>query len=90
MISKETENVQSSEEIELAFRAITNQERDYVTKEELYSNLSKEMADYCIARMKPYTDSRTGQQVTGKTLQIQGYSTILVNLIFLYPNHYFR
>merc|ERR1712198_31110 len=65
MISKETENVQSSEEIELAFRAITNQERDYVTKEELYSNLSKEMADYCIARMKPYTDSRTGQQVTG-------------------------
>ena len=69
MISKETENVQSSEEIELAFRAITNQERDYVTKEELYSNLSKEMADYCIARMKPYTDSRTGQQVTGKALQ---------------------
>ncbi len=33
MISKETENVQSSEEIENAFRAITaNQERDYVTK----------------------------------------------------------
>ena len=27
MISKETENVQSSEEIELAFRAITNQVR---------------------------------------------------------------
>merc|ERR1719220_1292818 len=54
MISKETENVQSSEEIENAFRAITAQERDYVTQEELYSNLSKEMADYCIARMKPY------------------------------------
>jgi len=65
MISKETENVQSSEEIELAFRAITNQERDYVTKEELYSNLSKEMADYCIARMKPYTDPRTDQPITG-------------------------
>merc|ERR1712048_386603 len=56
MISKETENVQSSEEIENAFRAITSQERDYVTQEELYSNLSKEMADYCIARMKPYVD----------------------------------
>merc|ERR1719230_897074 len=55
MISKETENVQSSEEIENAFRAITSQERDYVTQEELYSNLSKEMADYCIAKMKPYT-----------------------------------
>ena len=66
MISKETENVQSSEEIENAFRAITAQEREYVTQEELYSNLSKEMADYCIARMKPYVDPRTGQGITGK------------------------
>merc|ERR1712012_566466 len=65
MISKETENVQSSEEIEHAFRAITSQERDYVTQEELYSNLSKEMADYCIARMKPYVDPRSGQGITG-------------------------
>ena len=37
MISKETENVQSSEEIEHAFRAITNGERPYVLKEELYT-----------------------------------------------------
>jgi hypothetical protein len=37
MISKETENVQSSEEIENAFRAITSGERPYVTKEELYA-----------------------------------------------------
>ena len=66
MISKETENVQSSEEIENAFRAITSQERDYVTQEELHSNLSKEMADYCIARMKPYVDPKTGQGITGK------------------------
>merc|ERR1712179_798559 len=65
MISKETENVQSSEDIENAFRAITSQERDYVTQEELYSNLSKEMADYCIAKMKPYVDPRTGQGITG-------------------------
>jgi spectrin alpha len=36
-----------------------------VTKEELYSNLSKEMADYCVARMKPYEDPRTGQSITG-------------------------
>jgi len=57
MISKETENVQSSEEIEHAFRAITNGERPYVLKEELYTNLSKEMADYCVERMKPYSDS---------------------------------
>lgn len=38
MISKETENVQSYEEIENAFRAITaSSERPYVTKDELYS-----------------------------------------------------
>ena len=35
-----------------------------MTKEELYSNLSKDMADYCIARMKPYTDN-SGQTITG-------------------------
>ena len=75
MISKETENVQSSEEIENAFRAITNQERDYVTKEELYSNLSKEMADYCIARMKPYEDS-SKQPITG-----------IYNLVFFFSTN---
>uniref|UniRef100_A0A0K2TMK4 Spectrin alpha chain n=1 Tax=Lepeophtheirus salmonis TaxID=72036 RepID=A0A0K2TMK4_LEPSM len=64
MISKETENVQSSEEIENAFRAITQQqERDYVTKEELYANLTKEMADYCMRKMKLYVDPRTGNVV---------------------------
>merc|ERR1711994_408834 len=40
-------------------------EPEYVTQEELYSNLSKEMADYCIARMKPYVDPRSGQSITG-------------------------
>jgi len=65
MISKETENVQSTEEIENAFRAITTQDREFVTKEELYSNLTKDMADYCIGRMKPYVDPRTEQPVTG-------------------------
>lgn len=37
MISKETENVQSYEEIENAFKAITASDRPYVTKDELYS-----------------------------------------------------
>ncbi len=37
MISKETENVESCEEIENAFRAITAADRPYVTKEELYA-----------------------------------------------------
>ena len=36
MISKETENVHSSEEIENAFRAIAAGDRPYVTKDELY------------------------------------------------------
>ncbi|CRL06706.1 CLUMA_CG019447, isoform A [Clunio marinus] len=65
MISKETENVQSYEEIENAFRAITASDRPYVTKDELYTNLTKEMADYCVQRMKPYTDQKTGHSVTG-------------------------
>merc|ERR1712037_463738 len=63
MISKETENVQSTEDIVDAFRAITKQEREYVTKEELYHNLTREMADYCMKKMKPYSDPATGEEV---------------------------
>ena len=37
MISKETENIQSSEEIESAFRALSKDFRPYVTAEELYA-----------------------------------------------------
>jgi hypothetical protein len=39
------------------------QERDFVTKEEMYEHLTKEMADYCLSKMKIYTDPRTGQEV---------------------------
>merc|ERR1711971_231963 len=60
MISKETENVQSTEEIENAFRAIT-QEREYVTRSELYDHLSKDMADYCIGKMQTCRDPRTDE-----------------------------
>lgn len=42
MISKETENVHSSEEIENAFRAIAAGDRPYVTKEELYQVTPKD------------------------------------------------
>uniref|UniRef100_A0A8C6YFU0 Spectrin alpha, non-erythrocytic 1 n=1 Tax=Naja naja TaxID=35670 RepID=A0A8C6YFU0_NAJNA len=65
MISRETENVKSSEEIESAFRALSSEGKPYVTKEELYQNLSREQADYCISHrnycishMKPYMDSK--------------------------------
>lgn len=46
MISKETENVQSSEEIENAFRAITAADRPYVTKEELYAVSAANTTEY--------------------------------------------
>uniref|UniRef100_A0A665WFX0 Spectrin alpha chain, non-erythrocytic 1 n=1 Tax=Echeneis naucrates TaxID=173247 RepID=A0A665WFX0_ECHNA len=58
MISRETENVKSSEEIESAFRALSTENKPYVTKEELYQNLTKEQADYCLSHMKPYLDSK--------------------------------
>ncbi|CAG0916965.1 unnamed protein product [Notodromas monacha] len=63
LISKETENVQSLEEIENAFRAITSGERPYVTQDELNSNLTRIMADYCVARMKPYIDPKTEREI---------------------------
>ncbi|XP_051167041.1 spectrin alpha chain [Leptopilina boulardi] len=79
MISKETENVQSSEEIENAFRAITAADRPYVTKEELYANLTKEMADYCVARMKSYVDPKTERPITGALDYIEFTHTLFQN-----------
>lgn len=37
MISRETENVQSSSEVEQAFRALTSGEKPFITKQELYA-----------------------------------------------------
>ena len=58
MISRETENVKSSEEIESAFRALSSKGKPYVTKEELYQNLTLEQADCCVSHMKPYMDGK--------------------------------
>ncbi|XP_075989691.1 alpha spectrin isoform X2 [Anticarsia gemmatalis] len=80
MISKETENVHSSEEIENAFRAITaHQDRAYVTKDELYANLTKEMADYCVARMKPYQDQKTERPIPNALDYIDFTRTLFQN-----------
>lgn len=102
MISKETENVQSYEEIENAFRAITASDRPYVTKDELYSvsvnytkqagqrsivmsnlkclqNLTKDMADYCTNRMKPYVDPKTSHPITGALDYIDFTRTLFQN-----------
>ncbi|CAH0405710.1 unnamed protein product [Chilo suppressalis] len=80
MISKETENVHSSEEIENAFRAITaHQDRAYVTKDELYANLTKEMADYCVARMKPYQDPKSERPIPNALDYIDFTRTLFQN-----------
>ncbi|MPC54664.1 Spectrin alpha chain [Portunus trituberculatus] len=78
MISKETENVHSSEEIQNAFRAIAAGDRPYVLREELYQNLTKEMADYCVGRMKPYEDPKTGSTVPGALDYMEFTPTISV------------
>ncbi|CAH8834837.1 unnamed protein product [Trichobilharzia szidati] len=62
MISKETENVQSRDEVEEAFRALTKEGKEYITKEELYANLSKEQAEYCSRVMPPYY-TKSGQPI---------------------------
>uniref|UniRef100_A0A4D5R8U1 Spectrin alpha chain n=2 Tax=Scolopendra TaxID=41364 RepID=A0A4D5R8U1_SCOVI len=79
MISRETENVQSSEEIENAFRAITSGDRPYVTADELYANLTKEMADYCVHRMKPYTDTKSNRTIPGALDYIEFTRTLFQN-----------
>ncbi|XP_055312363.1 spectrin alpha chain isoform X2 [Sitodiplosis mosellana] len=79
MISKETENVQSYEEIENAFRAITASDRPYVTRDELYCNLTRDMADYCTNRMKPYIDPKTGQPINGALDYIDFTRTLFQN-----------
>jgi spectrin alpha len=57
MISRETENVQSAREVIEAFKALTTSDKPYITANELFANLTKEQAEYCISRMKPYQDS---------------------------------
>ena len=37
MISRETENVQSSSDVEAAFRALTSGEKEFITAQELYA-----------------------------------------------------
>jgi len=64
MISRQTENVQSSEEVESAFLALSQDGKPYVTKDELYQNLSREQAEYCIQNMPDYHDAQ-GVHVLG-------------------------
>ncbi|XP_041429081.1 spectrin alpha chain, non-erythrocytic 1 isoform X4 [Xenopus laevis] len=78
MISRETENVKSSEEIESAFRALSTEQKPFVTKEELYQNLTREQADYCISHMKPYMDSK-GREMTSAYDYVEFTRSLFVN-----------
>lgn len=51
MISRETENVKSSEEIESAFRALSTENKPYVTKEELYQviHIHCSLCGFCLS-----------------------------------------
>ncbi len=64
MISRETENVHSRDEIENAFRALSSEGKPFVTKHELYANLPTQLAEYCILRMEPYRDAK-GRELPG-------------------------
>lgn len=74
MISKETENVQSSEEIELAFRAITAADRPYVTKDELYA--VRNFINFCFVVLSFFFfaefDERYGRLLCGAHEAVRG------------------
>ncbi|CAF0847409.1 unnamed protein product [Brachionus calyciflorus] len=64
MISRETDNISSVEDVINAFKALTeNGERRFITREELASNLAPDQADYCIRRMRPYKDPSRGLEI---------------------------
>jgi len=64
MISRETENIQSISDIIQAFKALTQEgEKPYITSSEIYANLSKDQADYCMANMKLYADEKSGNVI---------------------------
>lgn len=62
IIERETENVQSAEDVLNAFKALTSSEKPYITSNELYSNLTPEQASYCRQHMSLYVDPRSGEE----------------------------
>ena len=55
MISRETENVQSAQDVEAAFRALTSSDRPFITSQELYA-VSRTSS---VARSRHCSDSLT-------------------------------
>jgi len=44
-----------------------------------FQNLTKEMADYCVARMKPYVDPKTERPIAGALDYIEFTRTLFQN-----------
>lgn len=42
-------------------------------------NLTKDMADYCVARMKPFVDNKTERPITGALDYIEFTKTLFQN-----------
>ncbi|XP_033642968.1 spectrin alpha chain, non-erythrocytic 1-like isoform X3 [Asterias rubens] len=78
MISRETENVHSRDEIENAFRALSSEGKPFVTKHELYANLPTQLAEYCILRMEPYRDAK-GRELPGALNYVKFSSDMFQN-----------
>ena len=57
MISRETENVQSAQDVEAAFRALTSSDRPYITSQELYAVSHRRHHHYYRRRPRAYSAS---------------------------------
>ena len=55
MISRETENVQSSQDVEAAFRALTSGEKPFISGQELYAVSTRDYDLICV-QTKPFFD----------------------------------
>ncbi|KAF7492961.1 Spectrin alpha chain [Sarcoptes scabiei] len=62
MITKETENISTMDEMLQAFKYIAN-DRPYITSEEIRANIPWDKADYCLKRMKTYVDPKTNREI---------------------------
>lgn len=83
MISRETENVKSSEEIESAFRALSSEGKPYVTKEELYQvRLGKGKISWAQLMLKGalHIDSEAGRTGLVQLLTSGHWRSALVDL----------
>ncbi|XP_014681189.1 PREDICTED: spectrin alpha chain, non-erythrocytic 1-like [Priapulus caudatus] len=78
MISRETENIKSCEEVLSAFKSLTMGDKPYVMVEEVYANLTPSQAEYCVSHMKPYIDDR-GRTIQGALDYVEFCESLFTN-----------